>query len=235
MNYSLILTQNTRHDDYVNATELCEKFSKTYSSFWKSPDIRAFAKALDHKLKSSESAELAQNIHPSFESPGRGRKGSTWVYPLLAIKLAEWLSPDFDVYVKETFKRYLENDVTLADEIIQREDDPEKLKWIAVRTNSKITRRAFTDALQARGVTKFGYGANTNAIYQSIFGKSAKELQIVLDNSNPRDGMNMLELTAVSFAEQLAIQKMTLASAKGNNETKRYSQEAGLQVAGLLK
>ncbi|MBN4004802.1 KilA-N domain-containing protein [Nostoc sp. LPT] len=222
MNYSFILTQNTRDDDYVNATKLCTRFGKRWQHF-KESNV-TFLKQVE--LKTGKSA---------FTVTRKKDISGTYVHPLVAIKLAEWLSPEFDVYVKETFKRYLENDVTLADEIIQREDDPEKLKWIAVRTNGKITRRAFTDALQDRGVTKFGYGANTNAIYQPIFGKSAKELQTALDNSNPRDGMNMLELTAVSFAEQLAIQKMTLASAKGNNETKRCSQEAGIQVAGLLK
>ncbi|MBW4678240.1 MAG: KilA-N domain-containing protein [Desmonostoc geniculatum HA4340-LM1] len=227
MNYSLILTQNTRHDDYVNATYLCSHFNRRLDKFLKAEGIKAYLEALRIKLSRT-------TPNGGILEVKRGKSGGTYVHPLVAIKLAEWLSPDFDVFVKETFKRYLENDVTLVDEIIQREDDPEKLKWIAVRTNGKIARRAFTDDLQARGVTKFGYGANTNAIYQPIFGKSAKELQTALDNSNPRDGMNMLELTAVSFAEQLAIQKMTLASAKGDKETKRCSQEAGIQVAGLL-
>ena len=83
LNFVALLSENRRpDDDFVNATEWCKQFGKDFSYFWKSPEIRAFAKELGKKIKTSKSAELASGKGLAYERPGRGKKGDTWVHPL---------------------------------------------------------------------------------------------------------------------------------------------------------
>ena len=111
LDFNSLLTDNRRSsDDFVNATEWCKQFGKDFAYFWKSPEIRAFARVLDKKLKKEKSAELAPSSKSlSYDRPVRGKKGDTFIHPLLAIKLAECLSPEFDVFVKGTLRPFIEN------------------------------------------------------------------------------------------------------------------------------
>ncbi|TBR58990.1 hypothetical protein B4U84_24320 [Westiellopsis prolifica IICB1] len=109
MEFNLLVQDSTRSDDYVNATKWCKYFNKMWAEFKRLPEVRKWLAAFTSKHG---------NIPPFETRSGKG--GGTYVHPLVAIKLAEWLSPEFDIYVKETFKRYLEGDVDLAVEILER-------------------------------------------------------------------------------------------------------------------
>ena len=127
--FSELISQSQRvSDDYVNVTLWCKKFGEQFYEFKRIPTTQAFI----------ESAAKSLNTEPTLliESK-RGKGGGTWVHPLLAIKIAEWLSPDFEVFVKQTFAAYLKADMALADSIVERSDDLEAI----IRHNTKSVSR----------------------------------------------------------------------------------------------
>jgi hypothetical protein len=172
------------------------------------------------------------------KADGKGRYAETWVHPLVAIKLAEWLSPEFDVYVKQTFKRYLDGDITLADDIIQRNQSDKDLEWINQRVQGKIARKRFTNELKQHGVTGVGYAMNTNAIYQPLFGKTAKEIKTeraIEHKETARDDMTLLELAAVNLAELAALERIKQTQVTGNDATTEISFSASSKVKEAIK
>jgi hypothetical protein len=117
----LVNSSKRENDNYVNATKWCKQFGKG-KEWWRFKDLDStsiFVKAC------CENLTLDQN---EVIQTKQGRGGGTWVHPLVAIKLAEWLSPDFEVFVKEVFVAYIEADISLADSIVERTDDLEGLK-----------------------------------------------------------------------------------------------------------
>ncbi len=122
INFSQLIHDNTRSDDYVNATKLCKAFCKRWTKYRELPQTQEFLKVINQKT----------NNRSYFAKKGVG----TWVHPLVAIHLAEWLSPEFSVYVKETFRRFVEGDPTLANEIIEKQTDEKVVQKIADRAHA---------------------------------------------------------------------------------------------------
>ena len=108
LDFVSLLTENRRlDDDFVNATQWCKKFGKRWAKFEESTETKAFIRACCEK-KQVLKRDLVQSV-----------KGSgTFVHPIVAIKLAEWLSPEFDVLVKETFKSFVEAPEDFAADIL---------------------------------------------------------------------------------------------------------------------
>lgn len=222
MNYSELVQAHTRSEDnYVNATKWCAAFDKRWNDFKSLPTTKALLKAA--------SRELPDNLVIS-----RGRSG-TWIHPVISIALAEWLSPEFSVYVKQTFVRFLEGDITLADDILQR-STADEAAWLEKRARGRVIRAKFTEELKKRGVKGWqGYAQNTNAIYLGLFGDTAAGLKESLGVKNPRDGMSETELLAVAFAESLSVDIMDKRRAFGNAQTTRCSAIAGNHVGNALE
>ena len=226
----LIDNAKRNQDDWINATKWCEHFGKQWYEFSRSKEIKRFLKALENQHSDFD------NGKSPISKIRNGKAWETWIHPIVAIKLAEWLSPEFDVFVKETFKRYLDGDITLADDIIQRSKSEQELIWLEKRLKGKLTRKAFTDSLQKHGVTRLGYATNTNAIYTEILGKTAQELRekrnIV---SATRDDMTAIELSAIDLAELLAIQKIEKTNATGNKETTEISRLTARKLKSVIE
>lgn len=133
------------------------------------------------------------------------------------------------------FLRYLDADITLADEILQRQVDPEKIKWLKERVEGKIVRQQFTSELQKRGVEGRGYALNTDAINVELFDCTAKEIKSIRKVKNTRDGLDQLELASLHLAELLAIKKMKEQAAHGNSETSECSKRSGKAIRKAIE
>lgn len=222
MNYTALVNDNQREDSYVNATKWCSAFGKRWAKFSELPTTQEYLKALSAKV--SPESGLIQS------KQGKG----TWVHPMVAIALAKWLSPEFHVFVNQTFQRYLENDITLADEILQRATK-QQAEWLLERAEGKVIRSELTSECVKRGCNGIGIGMNTNAVYKGLFNMDANELKIALDTKNPRDKMTKVELIATKLAEALAVEEMREIDAKGNKQTKDCSLKAGKRVARVFE
>lgn len=210
-----LINDNIRLDDnWINATKWCQYYNKQWAQVIKQPNFNRYMKALCEKFFGHSDIKSLYQV--------TGKPKQVWTHPLVAIKLAEELNPDFDIYVKETFKRFLDNDITLADEIIQRSQSDDELKWIQARVEGKIARKSFTDELKKRGVTGVGYAMNTDAIYTGLFGKTAKQIKEerqIEHKDTTRDDMSFFELSAVRFAEANAVKRMEKHGSTGNKPT----------------
>lgn len=225
VDYKKLVSDNTTQQGWVNASKWCKAYGRKWRDFSKNNGVRKYLKHLQHKA--------LNGVKPT-RVEGKGRNAQTYVHPLVAIKLAEWLDPDFEVYVKDTFKRFLEGDITLADEIIQRQTKTENIEWISERVEGKKARHYYTDELKLRGVTGIGYAMNSNALYLGLFDKKASDLREELKISNPRDGMSALQLAATRFAELGAIERMKRHDARGNKQTTKQSNLAAKEVRKAL-
>ncbi len=127
-----------------------------------------------------------------------------------------------DVIRKETATlvlRYIDADITLADDIIQRTEDPEALRWIATRAQGKAVRNSFTKTLAKHGVNRDGYRECTNAIYKPLFGGGAAVVRQkvgVPERANPREQMSSMQLSAVMLAENGAQMIIDTQNKQGN-------------------
>lgn len=135
---------STRADGYWNATEMCQAYNKRLDNFLRLDSTQAYLKAFDKlrfksltseesetgsqqelgKRESEESEtdsqqELDHNLKSAISQTrgGRGKQG-TWVHPQLALKLAAWLNPEFEVWVYATIEKlFTQGEVKLKDEL----------------------------------------------------------------------------------------------------------------------
>lgn len=232
-NFDALMSANVREDNYVNATALCKEFEYRLQRWKELPETKAKIKAFNSTNK------LAQNVSiKAVIVTGKGRGATTWLHPVMAVHLAQYLSPEFANFVAETFKRYLEADPTLADDIIQRQTDPDKAKWIAQRAKTKEARLKQTNALQAHGVQPgFQYAACTNATYRPILGGDAKqvrELRGIAKKDNLRDNLSEIELAAIEFAEKLSEHKIVTNNVQGFKPCLQVCSETARKVAEII-
>lgn len=134
--------------------------------------------------------------------------------------------------------RTIDADITLADEIIQRNNNQKDLEWVAVRTQGKVTRNKFTSSLARHGVNKDGYRDCTNAIYIPLWGGGAATVRAkvgVPEKANPRDRMNTFELNAVMLAESGAETIIEGQNRHGNTECENACFQSSSVIAEAVK
>lgn len=134
--------------------------------------------------------------------------------------------------------RFINADITLADDIIQRTEDPEKLNWIAQRAKGKAARNKLTSTLARHGVNKDGFRDCTNGIYKPLFGGSAalvREKVGVKEGANPREAMTTLQLGAVMLAEEGAGMIIEKQSRLGNWQCEQACLQASSIIADAVK
>jgi hypothetical protein len=80
-------------DEYVNATQMCKAAGKEWKHYWENKRTQRFLKVLSAKV-GIPTFELVQSRRGN---PSAG--GGTWVYKKVALNLAQWCSPEFEVQV----------------------------------------------------------------------------------------------------------------------------------------
>ena len=164
----------------------------------------------------------------------RGVDAGTYADPRLALDYAEYLNPKLAIEVKETFLRFKAADPTLADQIMESAG-AEANEWIAKRSLSRAARLNYTSTLKAHGVTNpTDYGRCTNATYQGLFGKSARQLRAAKGlgkNAALRDKMTLKELVTLSFSEVLSCDRIEEEESSGFREC----YDATAKVANTVK
>jgi len=102
-------------DAMVNATMMCQKFGKRLDSFLKSDGTKKFIQALEErygkgdlgqKSNTTKRCKWSSNILFS-QRGGHPDQMGTWVHQKLAMKLAAWLSVDFELWVYDVLEKLL--------------------------------------------------------------------------------------------------------------------------------
>lgn len=87
------MTLMRRQDGYVNATALCKSAGKLWGSYFRNEATQSFLEELESVMQ-IRIAELVQ-----VKMGGIPSEQGTYVHPLVAVNLGQWLSPKFAVFV----------------------------------------------------------------------------------------------------------------------------------------
>ncbi|MFG1340950.1 KilA-N domain-containing protein [Xanthobacter autotrophicus] len=181
--------------------------------------------ALLEKLNMGKSHGSAKISVSSVYYAKGGEGGGTFADVRLALSYAETLNAKLALEVKEVFLRYKAADPTLADDVLARAT-PEANEWAGKRAIGRAVRHRYTDTLQAHGVAGIGYAQCTDAQYEALFDKRAKDLKKergLTKSGALRDAMETVELVYIAAAEQLASDRIADELCQGNRECKDAS------------
>ena len=124
-----------------------------------------------------------------------GRYGGTYAHKDIAFHFAMWLSPEFQIYLVNEFRR-LKND----------ENDRLKLDWNLQRTLAKVNYHIHTDAIKENLIPKelsktqisFVYANEADLLNVALFGITAK----LWRDNNPKAEGNIRDMATI---EQLVV------------------------------
>ena len=108
MNSNIIRSWNgktirQREDGYLSATDMCQSCGKRWNNWYQLATTKEYLKALENKhcCDSSNGELIDSKVGGSAETTG------TWVHRKVALRLAQWLSPEFAVQVDEWIEELL--------------------------------------------------------------------------------------------------------------------------------
>ena len=90
-NYQLEYRDN---DGYINITHLCKAGGKHFKNWNQNEKTKRFLDVL------SSSVKINTNEIIKYDS-GSNSERATWAHPQVAINIAQWISPEFDVLVSK--------------------------------------------------------------------------------------------------------------------------------------
>lgn len=139
------------------------------------------------------------------------------------------------------FVEFLQDPAGLAEQLTERMS-PEDRDRLEARLKSKRDRSGFTDCLKEHGVEGIGYAMCTNAIYEPILGANAKTLKhqmaarhnLPVKTLNPRDHMDIKQLTDVRMTERAATGQIRRTGAYGNQKVAHVTRRTAEYLKGLM-
>ncbi|KAK9816104.1 hypothetical protein WJX74_003750, partial [Apatococcus lobatus] len=96
-----------RADGYFDATKMCKSGGRRLDKYVDFSKTRDFLEELGSSLQLP-----IHNGEGAMIKSARGSAGGTWVHRKVAINLATWISPRFEVLVTDIVDRYLTGQIT---------------------------------------------------------------------------------------------------------------------------
>lgn len=168
------------------------------------------------------------------ETPVTDREGWAYIIGLLPGVIGK----NYREAAANLVLRYLDADITLAAEVVDKNNNQQELQWLEARVRGKITRKRFTGILKSHGVFGKGYAICTNKTYIGLFGTTAKGLlkqKGLPQGANWRDQADASELNQVAFTEDLSGKSIDRKNAQGNDECASVCQKVAQRVADLRR
>ena len=221
--YSIILQEcTTGQDDYVNASELCKRFGKRWTDFVRLTVSKKYLKALEGR-----GFTVSRTIQA-------GKYKQVFVHPYVAIRLAEWIDPEFEIFVKSVFKKYLEGDADLGADMIERDQDPARVERAKRRLEVTAVNKGVHDLVHELG-NPFAYARVHNDRYNGLYRKTAKELREecgAKKRETPLNYMSSMDLTMNRLVQDVVLESGDLNSvrATANNLRVWYEKSVGKKL-----
>lgn len=193
---------------YVNATQLCKAHNKKLNDWSRLKRSTLYLEAL-----SGSAGIPADQLLIGNESEGTNEQRGTWVHPEVAVSIATWISPEFEVWANRTLRAVINGDFTplTADAAIAQQKIQEL--WDELRADTKELFWMLTDAIrdtrQASGKTIIwlDYALPVDAINKALFGKTAKQIHEELGTSKStanRDNYGRKSLRRIANTQESA-------------------------------
>ena len=146
---------------------------------------------------------------------GRSSKSRTFAHPVLALEYAEALNPALGVEIKEIFLRYRANDISLANDILDRiaEQVREDEMRIHIRGEITVRNRELAAEGSKAGCAGWQYAELHNSGYRGLYNgldeggihrlKKLTKNQKILDHMSAAEGAaNLFRITQARIAMQ---------------------------------
>jgi hypothetical protein len=178
----------------------------------------------------------------NFKFPGRGQRETPvtdregWAY-ILGL-LPGVVGRKYREESANLVVRYLDGDIKLAAEVVDRNESQQDLEWLETRLRGKINRKRLTGIYKSHGVVGQGYGTCTNELYSGLYGTNTKGLKKrkgLPDRANLRDHLSVGELNEISFSEDLSGKRILRVDARGNDQCAATTYEVAKKVADFQR
>jgi hypothetical protein len=133
-------------EEMVNASEMAKVFGKRLQDFTRLKQTKDFIKILEKSMNTSKGADSHLSKKKAIRSVRGGLNLSlrgTWYEQRLALKLAAWLAPEFELWVYGKIRELLTTGQTQLSSNVS-EDDINRL-FSNARENEQILRRILTE------------------------------------------------------------------------------------------
>lgn len=224
-----------RDDEYINLTKMCKQSGKELKRFLALKDTR-------EKLKVLESADFLNDHEVIIEKRVGGipTEQGTYGHPVVAIYLANWLSPEFALAAANLIRQYLKADVSLATNILDRtpeltsdqsrtigevlviKSSDKEIEWLAARAQTKASNKTLNAELaQCPNTSKAVYSLSQNAIVENLTGNTITQIKKekrLTKSATVREGMNTDELITLAFTEMLASKRISNDKPSGDKQ-----------------
>ena len=168
---------------YVNATQMCKAGKKRFSNWTRLDRSKAYIEALSLATQIRVSSLL---IELTGTPDGDASLQGTWAHPKVAISIAAWISPEFEVWANDVLLRVINGEFKAL--TVEAEQAEKELadRWQKIRATGKATRRTLTDAIKdwytdnpdSTAYPQSAIYANTtNAIYRALWDMTALEIE----------------------------------------------------------
>jgi hypothetical protein len=203
-------------DGFVNVTNLCKAGNKQYKHWFSLDKTKTFLQVL------SESVGFPTNTLIKYNT-GSNKERATWAHPQVAINIAQWISPRFDVKVSAwVYEVMMTGKVDISNtksyRQLQSENKDHKLK-IQYLTKKYVKRQPRID-YKERNVVYILTTANMKKERRYVLGK-AENLTNRLSVYNKSD-----EHEVIYYQECPDEEKMNIVETMVFNKLKEYREQA---------
>lgn len=209
-----------------------------------------------HRQKRAEALEAAlkerimfQKHNPSendeittYYVDGRGGNARTFAHPVLALDYAEALSPDIGVEVKEIFLRYRANDISLANDILDRiaeqvrEDELRiQLRDQTAERNKELAEQGKQAGCEARWEYAELHNSGYRGLYNGLDADGIHKLKKLTKSQKILDHMSAAETAANAFWITQAALRMKRDKPQTPEEAFDIASEAGARTRKAME
>ncbi|KAK9826957.1 hypothetical protein WJX74_001647 [Apatococcus lobatus] len=216
-----VLKVEMRADGYFNATKMCKSTQKRWDHYLENQRTQEFLEELSQNLSLPVQATGPSPVVQPMIHTMRGAKGGIWIHRKVAINLATWISPRFEVLVTDIADRYLTGQITTEESqaaagqvaaLFAVPDQGKIAEWNRRREESKMFTRESNLTIQlATGnrATGMNYAQLHDCVNWAATGRKTKQLRRELGiRGTPRDHMDALQLSMVTYVEGMGAQKV---------------------------
>lgn len=189
------------------------------------------------KHNPDEKAEIS-----TYYVNGRGGNAKTYAHPVLALDYSEALNPDLGVEVKQVFLRYRSNDISLANDILDRIAEQVREDGLRVQLRDQTTERnkeLAREGQRAGCEERWEYAELHNAGYRGLYkgldAEGIHELKKLTRNQKILDHMSAAETAANAFWITQAAIRMQRDNPKTPEEAFAITEDAGKRTRKAME
>lgn len=222
------------NNEYVNLTKMCKVNKCRLDNYFSNKGTKEYIDTLATTLNISKSQLIIRRVG------GTPTEQGTYAHPLIAIHLAQWISPEFAIAVSNLFHKYLKADISLATDILDRTPEltseqsralgervinksaDKDLDWIAARKETKNSnKRLNAELAQCPNTSKAVYSLSQNAIVENLTGSTITQIKKkngLAKSATVREAMDTDELITLAFTEMLAAKRVSNDKPSGDKK-----------------